>query len=294
MDGILTKLHKQIVAQKQKTDKKNGCDDSEIAILQAAVDEMEIQAKTLETEIDKEEGTYRAVAESKVERKLKSGVSEKKLAQHQAQIDKTNQDLKDDLDSIETKIEKIQANMEAEVSLYDSKIEKLEKQKEAYIQKARGNILDLESSVPRKKKEAKATLAYYQPLVDRCYEDVPLDVIFPPSHYKRKETLKNIQRTIESTKKNILMMKAAEFEHFSKFSKAEEKLNKLREASIREFNRNEQETREREEFEREEAIKVIEQEREARERADDARREADREYQRMVLENLKADGESED
>jgi len=294
MDGILTKLHKQIVAQKQKTDKKNGCDDSEIAILQAAVDEMEIQAKTLETEIDKEEGTYRAVAESKVERKLKSGVSEKKLAQHQAQIDKTNQDLKDDLDSIETKIEKIQANMEAEISLYDSKIEKLEKQKEAYIQKARGNILDLESSVPRKKKEAKATLAYYQPLVDRCYEDVPLDVIFPPSHYKRKETLKNIQRTIESTKKNILIMKAAEFEHFSKFSKAEEKLNKLREASIREFNRNEQETREREEFEREEAIKVIEQEREARERADDARREADREYQRMVLENLKADGETED
>jgi hypothetical protein len=268
MEALAVKNHKQSTIQRQKHDKKQGVEESPVSIIQSAIDEMEIQMKSLIIEIEKDEDAYKVIAQDKVERKLKSGVSAQLALKHQTTVDVTKQKLED------------------AIELTNSKIERLQKEKEAFIISIDAKIEKLERTLKLDKSKAEGTLAYFQPLVDRYYEDVPLTISYPPSYFKKKETLKNLQRSIETQKNLILHMKAAQFEDTSKWDKEEERLRKMREQSRREFIQREKEEKEREEFQRQEAIKVIQQQREARERADDARRE----NHKLMLENLEKDG----
>ena len=216
MQHLVSQASKVLLKQKIRLDKRQGNELSEIVIIQNAIDEMQMRAKDLEAEIDKDEGTYLLVAKSKIERKLKQGVSAQLAIRHQNSIDLTN-----------SKSENKKAELEY-------KIESLEKQLEIAKKDCAIKIEKIENTIKALEKATEGTLGYYQPLLDRCYEEQVPDVAYPPSHYKKKETLQNINISIAAQQNLVLVMKAANFDAGPLIDPQEEMMKKQREQSRRE------------------------------------------------------------
>jgi len=216
MQSIIAETTKALNKSNAKFNKTYGVVPDEIGIIQEALARLETMAATLKDEVSKDEATYLNVAKSKVERKLKLGTSAQLATKHQSSVELQEAKFESGYQAIKNKIEKMEAKKEALIKDIDQKIEMLE-----------NDLKRLESS-------STGTINYYKQLVERCYEEVPVDVSYPPSHYKKKERLAEILSQIEGSKKSIMVMKAAHYDSAPKIdTAAEEKLARLREAAER-------------------------------------------------------------
>jgi hypothetical protein len=239
---VISKLNQQAIRNQDKINRKLGLQESEVSIMEQAIQNMEVREKQLSQQVERDAESFRDVAKSKLERKLKNGVS---------------------------------SNMTSKLELdFKSSISK----KEARITYLRNKIEELEAKITVEEEAIKTSESYFRPLIDRCYEERPLDVVYPTSHFKKVQELKDLQTSIEMNKKLVLVMKAAEYDGKSKdkYDIMEEELARAREQSKREGRQRELEEKAKEEEERQLAIAIKQEEREAREKADEERWEKQR------------------
>jgi hypothetical protein len=189
MQSLNAKVSKQLVNQAAKYVKRQGDEDDDVVMLESAVKELKNQALSLEDDIAKDDVMYESVAKSKMQRKLKKGTTEATEQMYQNIITNSASSLESKLQMIKDKIEK----------------------KEADKRKIEADIRKLENDAERAEKEANSTIVYHTKALERLYEDVPLDVVYPPSYFKKKETLRLIKASIENQSKNVLVMKAANY-----------------------------------------------------------------------------------
>ena len=147
---------------------------------------------TLEKQVALEQKSSIAYAAAKQERILKAGVSQSLLLQYQQQINTTNAKKDDEIAKLKVRLESLEEKHRLAIADYERKKEKL-KEEMACVEA-----------------KAKTTLNYFQPLVDKCYEPLPLDPSLPPSHYKKVERVKELKESIERKKSLLEMVRRAE------------------------------------------------------------------------------------
>lgn len=235
MQSILNQGIKELMKVKAKSEKLHGRDDSPIVILENTLPLLKQKESDLKMEIFRDEGTYISVAQEKRERKLKTGVNEQNINQYQKIIDGSKMKLEQKKEMIHAKIEKLDADKKTMISQIEAKIEKLEADKRAIISQVEAKIeKKLEKDIEYAESMTQKTISYHQDLIDKAYEDAPVVVAYPPSHHKKKEELRMVQSQIESTQKQIIAMKAAEFDNAPRESPHDQKLRRLREQAERE------------------------------------------------------------
>jgi len=231
MQAILAKTNKAILAQKVKSAKNNIVEDNAITILENTVIQLEDARKALEEEIRLEEGMYKQVATTKLERRLKKGITAQTAASHKNIIDSATSKLDAKKEQIESKISDVEASSRAEIKKWEASIERVESDKASFISKCEAQIESFRAKIEESQSGAKSkvrkynadielqitktqgTLDYYNPLLERCYEEEKPDVIFPPSHYKKKEKLQELELQIKTSNNSIMIMKASEFDN---------------------------------------------------------------------------------
>jgi hypothetical protein len=129
------------------------------------------EVSRLQDDISRDESAANEIAKSKVERKLKQGASEQLALKHQSSIDLTRSKLEHRKEAIRAKIKHLENQKEILMSEINSKIEKLE------------------ASIEEEESKSNDTINYYKPLLDRCYQDVVPDVMYPASYFKKKDDL---------------------------------------------------------------------------------------------------------
>ena len=271
MLGVLAQVNKDKQRNDQKINKKLNLEDDAITISERVLFSLQIKEKQLFEMVEKDEKSYGTVAQSKFERKLKQGASGQIAQKHEM-------DLKSSVNKKETKISSIK-----------DKIKTLEAQKQAID----ARIEKLENDITGEEKAIEMTQDYFRPLIERCYEEKPLDIAYPPSYYKKKQELKDCQSEIFTLKANILAMKAANFDkkpQMDKWDKKEQELQKLREQSKREFIAAEKERVANEEEANRLILEQKKSEREARERRDEERWEQQRINQELIKKTLEEEG----
>lgn len=253
MQSLISKAHRDVQRQAVKSNKKNGVEQSDIKTIEETIVELKIMSKELQIEVEKDEGTYLEVAKSKVERRLKAGVTAQLASKHENTLEIIRQKLENKKEEIQNKIEKQELKKKTTLEDIDARIESLEQdikrlreKKEAVSNEHDFKIEKLEKDYKLEETQTESSIKYFQPLIDRCYEEVPLDVSYPPSHYKKKEKLRDILQSIEAKEKHLLIMKAAEWENAPKADPVEEKLKILREQSRKEAKELAQEAERRE------------------------------------------------
>ena len=207
MSSSSVKLHNQLVKRDEKNAKEENEAVSVITMYERETDALKIRLRQLETEFNTEETQYRLVAEDKKEKRLKAGVNIATAGRHEANV--TSAIVKRD-----AKIEEAQ-----------DKCEKKVKKAKAQIKELQDYIEDLEEDLGKAidaiKAAAKSTLDYFQPLVDRCYEDVPAVVNYPPSHFKKQALIKELQSTIQFRTIQLLELKAADYQPEQRLTQAD-------------------------------------------------------------------------
>jgi len=245
MESLIAQNAKLLLKQQAKAS-KNELAINDIQVLETGVKQLKHQKKMLESEIEREEETYARVAQSKVERKLRLGVSEHLALKYKSTIEITNQKLD---------------NRKAELN---AKIAKLEEKKRAFNLEIEASIEKLEKDIELAESRAQGTLDYHNPLLDRCYEEIKPDVTLPPSHYKKKEQLNSVNRGIETATANLLRIKAAMFDAGPQEDPIDAQMKKAREKAFREAQYEEEvaKEKERERQQRDYTLRKLEQERE--------------------------------
>ena len=271
---MLNKINQQAIRNQDKINRKLGLQDSDVSIMEQAIQGMEAREKQLSEQVERDNQTFKELAKSKLERKLKNGVTSQTA------------------NKLETDFKSSISKKEARVEFLRNKIEELEYQKETFLKTIDKKVEALEANIKREEEAIKVSEDYFRPKIDRCYEEIPLDVVYPTSHYKRLQELKDLQNSIESNKRLVLVMKAAEYDGKpkDKWDIREEELAKMREQSKREGRQRELEEKVKEEAERQIAIAIKQKERAAREKADEERWEKNR----LMLLALKETGDLED
>lgn len=211
MQSLLAKASKDLATQKAKHVKRQGEEQDDVVILEAAIADMKTKVIILEEEITKEEAMYTELAKSRVERKLKKGVNEGTLAKNQNIVNNANRILESADDIAEEKISALEHAKETKVAIIEAKIAKLEADKEGIIADIEKRITAIKRDAKEAKADANKTYLHFQRLVDKAYEDVPIDVAYPATHFRKKETLRMLKSDIESQERNILIMKAATY-----------------------------------------------------------------------------------
>jgi hypothetical protein len=241
--------------------------------MEQAIQNMVMREKQLSEQVERDAESFKDIAKSKLERKLKNGVTAQTA-------NKLEVDFKSSVSKKESRVEFLR-----------NKIEELEAQKEIFLKTLDKKIEALEANIKREEEAIKISEDYFRPKIDRCYEERPLDVVYPASHFKRVQELKDLQSSIEMNKKLVLVMKAAEYDGKpkDKWDIREEELAKMREEAKKEGRQRALEEKEKEEAERQIAIAIKQKEREARENADEERWE--KQKQSIVEEPTKKEKE---
>jgi hypothetical protein len=208
-------MNKEVMKRNAKSDKLWKAEKSDVEHLEDSLLELKQISENLKSEIFTEEGTYLSVAKDKKEKKLKSGKNEKYI--------NTCQNI---VDSSKAKIESTKKDCQA-------RIDKWEAEKKAFLIDINAKIEKAEATILSTEKTCEQTIIYHQGVIDDSYEEIPLVVTFPPSHHKKKEQLREILSSIETMNKNILAIKAAEYDQSSKTSEYDLRMRKLREESDR-------------------------------------------------------------
>lgn len=201
-----------------KREEKNALNENEamsaITLYELETNALKIKLRELETQFNLEESQYKLVAEDKKEKRLKAGINIATAGRHEA-------------------------NVTAAITKRDSKIEEAEDKCERKVKKAKAQIKelqdyidnledDLEKTVNNIKGVAQSTLDYFQPLVDRCYEEVQAVVNYPPSHFKKQAMIKEMKLSIETRAVNLLTMKAAEYQPVDKLTQKDIERQRMR------------------------------------------------------------------
>ena len=270
---VISKLNQQAIRNQEKINRKLGLQDSEVSIMEQAIQNMVMREKQLSEQVERDAESFKDIAKSKLERKLKNGVTAQTA-------NKLEVDFKSSVSKKESRVEFLR-----------NKIEELEAQKEIFLKTLDKKIEALEANIKREEEAIKISEDYFRPKIDRCYEERPLDVVYPASHFKRVQELKDLQSSIEMNKKLVLVMKAAEYDGKpkDKWDIREEELAKMREEAKKEGRQRALEEKEKEEAERQIAIAIKQKEREARENADEERWE--KQKQSIVEEPTKKEKE---
>lgn len=191
MSKMLIKVHNQAI----KIANKESL--TEIQMYQQEMDTLKIDINILERELYTEENTYKLVAQDKKEKKLIAGVNIATAGRHEANVESAITKRDQSIKEAESKCEKKVKKAKAQIATLEEHIDDLEEEL----------IEDIKSI----KKTAESTLAYFQPLVDRCYEEIPVVINYPPTHFKKQDTLRQMKRRLEDGDLIILKMKAANF-----------------------------------------------------------------------------------
>ena len=214
MDSILARRQVKLNKQREKSAKNEGRTDVEE--LQYAIDQMRMEKQVLVDEIARADQGYRDHAKSKLERKLKAGSSAQLAEKHQNSVDAQRVKLTSTLEDIRAKITNLQTEKKAFNICIDAKIAKLETKLET-------SEVSIEN-----------TIRYYEGLVDRCYEEQTPDVAYPPSYYKKKERIRELDTSIEITSHNILQIKASQYDSKKEVDPREEEIKRARARAQRE------------------------------------------------------------
>ena len=208
---IAIAAQKDLSKQQQKTNKTTANQQTPVEILQEAIQTMKEEANKLDIEIITDEGTYTAVATDKVARKLKTGVDEKTANAHQSQISIAMSKRDSKIESIDSKIESIETEKTALQEETERKIEALKAKMEYQCSVLDSKVKKLQTDIEITRTTSESTINYFQPLLNRCYEAVPIITVYPPSHFKKQETLKQLKSSIATAEHNILLMKASSY-----------------------------------------------------------------------------------
>lgn len=239
MDSILARRQVKLNKQREKSAKNEGRTD--IEELQHAIDQMRMEKQVLVDEIARADQGYRDHAKSKLERKLKTGMTAQLAEKHQNSVDAQRAKLPVKLDAIRSKIEKAEnkkdkmiADIDAKIFTLERQIRQLEGEKNNISTDAEQKVSDLEKELERTEISGESTIKYYQGLVDRCYEEQTPDVAYPPSYYKKKERIRELDISIETTSHNILQIKASQYDSKKEVDPREEEIKRARARAQRE------------------------------------------------------------
>ena len=224
---ISSSIQKDLDKRNTKEIRVYANEQTPIEILEEALNTMKRDSKKLELEIITDEGTYGAVAKDKIDRKLKTGIDAKTANAHQSQITTAMSKRDSKIENLESKIEVIEKNEYALKEETQRKIDSLNSKLENQLVITQSKIKKLQSDIEVTRTETDNTIAHFQPLLDRCYETVPIVTVYPPSHFKKQEVLKQLQSSIKSAEHNILVMKAASYNDI-KIDQQEEELKRRR------------------------------------------------------------------
>lgn len=186
-----------------KSVKKGTTGTNDVVELENANKVLSNEKKVLESDIASIEAQYSNVAKAKLERRLKSGADEQKLTKYQKQLDLTATKKDACEKAFNAKIEMIEgqkAGLDDQIEmLVEAYREKLKAKTKIQEQDLDAKITALESKRDAELQKFDITSAYFQPLVDACYETQPqVDVAYPPSYYKKKEQLEKLTRQINT------------------------------------------------------------------------------------------------
>tara|TARA_R110000868_G_C10898404_1_gene764139 strand:+ start:770 stop:1750 length:981 start_codon:yes stop_codon:yes gene_type:complete len=183
---------------------KNGnAPTNDIVELQGANKVLFNEKKTLESEVAAIEAQYSNVAKAKLDRRLKSGADEKKLSDNQRKLDAAS----NKKESIEKKYEDKIELLEDQKTRLDTEVEdKVNDYRMMLESKAKRTKVELDTKISELKTKQAADLVqaesaknYYGALVEACYEVQPrVEVVYPPSYYKKKEQLEKLTRQIST------------------------------------------------------------------------------------------------
>jgi len=199
------------------------------------------QLKELQKEIDYMEQTYKNVSEIKHERRLKSKASESTVAMYENIISLNESKTETFVNNAKLKIEHLEAQLKATEETIKMKIEKIQ------------------NDIKEAENKSEKTITYHRDQIVKCYEDVPLEIHYPPGYYKKKEEYKRIKSIVDFRVNQILQCKMAEIQEGNYFeTKKEEELHLKREKVREEIYAQERMKKEAEEQERREREETFE------------------------------------
>ena len=204
MSSSSMKLHNQTVKREERNALSENEAMSAITMYSLETDALKIKLRQLENEFNLEESQYRLVAEDKKEKRLKAGINIATAGRHEANVTSA-------ITKRDSKIEEAQDKCKKKVKKVKAQIKELED----HINDLKD---DLEKTIDAIKAAAQSTLDYFQPLVDRCYEEVQAVVNYPPSHFKKQAMIKEMTLSVQTRTNNLLAMKAAEYQPTEKLT----------------------------------------------------------------------------
>jgi len=222
MSSSSVKLHTQLVKRDEKNAKEENEVVSVITLYERDTDAIKIKLRQLETEFNTEETQYRLVAEDKKEKRLKAGVNIATAGRHEANV--TSAIVKRDtkIEELRNKCQKKVKNATAEIKECIDKIATLTEQIADLKEQIEETFPEqLKTAIETVTAAAQGTLDYFQPLVDRCYEEVQAVVNYPPSHFKKQALIKELQVSIQFRTIQLLKLKVAEYQPEERLTQAD-------------------------------------------------------------------------
>jgi hypothetical protein len=218
------------------------------------------ELKKLEKEIEYMEETYKNVSNVKHERRLKSKASESTVAMYENIISLNESKMETSVNNLKLKIENAETQIKVAEETMRLKIEKLENDFKGQQDIWRNKILKMESDIKEAESKGESTIKYHRDQLLKCYEEVPVEVSYPPGYYKKKEEQKRIKSIVEFREKQILLCKMAELEEANSFETKKEEEVRLKREKVREEiyaqERMKKEVEEQERREREETFEA--------------------------------------
>ena len=205
---------------KRQTVQKEDID--EIKAFESEQANLKLEIRTLDETLHIEENQYKLVATDKKEKKLKAGINIATAGRHEANVAIA-------IAKKETIIKDATKKSEKNLKKAKEAIIQLQAQIVQLQEDIADNIPDiLEDAINVATAACQSTLNYFQPLVDKCYEDVDIIINYPPSHFKKQETLRFMQQRYNFLTTLILNMKVANYT-----SEPKESISDIERAKVR-------------------------------------------------------------
>ena len=278
--------------QTAKRNKTYGKVEDEFTILANVQEGVMANIKKLKEEIFMEEGMYARSAKDKVEKKLKKGMDNE--PDRISRILEGLESKKENTKNAQTiKIDTWTSEIERKKTETEAKIEKLQRDLEAFISERTTKINTIEKKIESDETTYDYGIKYHRDLLEKCYVDVPVVVTYPPSHFKKIETLSILEKQYAFRANQILQLKALSYDEIERSDPAEEMKRKYREQARKEDQERLKEAEDRQ-IEEESRQNL---ERKAQYEADKARRkqrdmEREEEWKMKVLESEKLEQET--
>jgi hypothetical protein len=203
MERLVAKSQTALDKVTAKAVKNGNVPTNDIVELQGANKVLFNEKKTLESEVAAIEAQYSNVAKAKLDRRLKSGADEKKLSDNQRKLDAASnkkesieKKYEDKIELLEDQKTRLDIDVEDKVNDYRMMLESKAKRPKVELDT---KISELKTKQAAELVQAESAKNYYGALVEACYEVQPrVEVVYPPSYYKKKEQLEKLTRQIST------------------------------------------------------------------------------------------------